>query len=386
MTVRRILALVLAASLALPLALAGPATAQADLGNDGVDRDCADFFELNAAQAYFDTDGGSAARNVDNLDPTRDGLACRAEDQAIEDTGDGDGGVTLDADADGLMDEEELQLGTDPNDADSDNDRLSDGFEVREFGTNALAADTDEDGLGDGDELEVFGTDALAADTDGDGVDDATELDAGTDPADPASFPGAAPAPEPTAPPAPSQPTPAPEADEAGEVPEVGDTLTAAIEDADGKEVAVALLAESAEEDEDGTITVGVVAVGLAPGAHGIHIYETGVCDPDGGRPFASAGGHYDPAGAEHGQHAGDLGNIVAEEDGTATFLETTTEFDLEELQDEDGAAIVIHAEEDENDPEGESFGEPIACGVLAPPADEETPEADDEAEETPAG
>ncbi len=44
--------------------------------------------------------------------------------------------IELDSDSDGLMDEEELEIGTDPNNADSDTDRLSDGFEVREFGTN----------------------------------------------------------------------------------------------------------------------------------------------------------------------------------------------------------------------------------------------------------
>ncbi len=111
------------------------------------------------------------------------------------------GSVTLDADQDGLIDEEELQIGSDPNDVDSDNDRLSDGFEVREFGTDPLRADSDEDGLGDGDELEVFKTDALDADSDDDGYDDATEIDAGSDPNDPKSVPSddaAEPTPAPT--------------------------------------------------------------------------------------------------------------------------------------------------------------------------------------------
>lgn len=103
--------------------------------------------------------------------------------------------VTVDADSDGLSDEEELEIGTDPNNSDTDVDRLSDGFEVREFGTDPLRADSDEDGLGDGDELEVFKTDPLAVDSDGDGVDDATEIDAGTDPRDPNSVPSYGPAP-----------------------------------------------------------------------------------------------------------------------------------------------------------------------------------------------
>ena len=97
--------------------------------------------------------------------------------------------VTLDTDADGLIDEQELEIGTDPNNSDSDTDRLSDGFEVREYGTDPLRADSDEDGLGDGDELEVYKTDPLSTDSDGDGFDDATEVDAGSDPADFNSIP-----------------------------------------------------------------------------------------------------------------------------------------------------------------------------------------------------
>ena len=141
-------------------------------------------------------------------------------------------------------------------------------------------------------------------------------------------------------------------------------TLAALLQDADGVTVAVALLAEGG----DGEVSVGVTAVGLSPGPHGIHIHETGVCDPAGDRAFASAGGHYNPTEDEHGDHAGDLGNIDADEDGTAVLRETTDAFGLDELLDEDGTSIVIHAEEDEDDPEGESYGARIACGVIAAP------------------
>ncbi len=155
---------------------------------------------------------------------------------------------------------------------------------------------------------------------------------------------------------------------EAAEAPEIGATLAATLQDTEGRTVGVALLA-GGEDGEDEGVAIIVGAVGLAPGAHGIHVHETGVCDPAGDRAFASAGGHYNPTDAEHGDHAGDLGNITSEEDGTATLRETTDNFGLDELQDEDGTAIVIHAEEDENDPAGESFGARIACGVLAAPA-----------------
>lgn len=151
----------------------------------------------------------------------------------------------------------------------------------------------------------------------------------------------------------------------------LGATLPAVLLDTEDTPVAVALVAELDDE-----ISVNVVAVGLAPGEHGIHIHETGICDPTTDPPFDSAGGHYNPTDEEHGDHAGDLGNITAEEDGTARFQEMTDNFTLDELIDEDGSAIIIHAEEDENDPEGESYGARIVCGVLAEPEVEEATEA----------
>jgi hypothetical protein len=73
-----------------------------------------------------------------------------------------------DSDGDGLSDEEEDALGTDP-----------------------FVADTDGDGRADGDEVgeRQYQTDPLNPDTDGDGVGDGEELFNGTDPTDPASVP-----------------------------------------------------------------------------------------------------------------------------------------------------------------------------------------------------
>jgi Cu/Zn superoxide dismutase len=63
-----------------------------------------------------------------------------------------------------------------------------------------------------------------------------------------------------------------------------------------------------------GTIT------GLEPGEHGFHIHEFG----DMSKGCESMGGHYNPDGVDHGDleqgHVGDLGNITADEDGTASF------------------------------------------------------------------
>jgi len=58
-----------------------------------------------------------------------------------------------DTDGDGLTDEEEAALGTDPNSPDTDQDGLNDSEEVRIWNTNPLLADTDGDTYLDGDEV-----------------------------------------------------------------------------------------------------------------------------------------------------------------------------------------------------------------------------------------
>lgn len=89
----------------------------------------------------------------------------------------------VDTDGDGLTDAEEATLGTDPNDADSDDDGLSDGDEVNVYGTDPLNADTDGDTLNDSDELNLYGSDPTLKDTDGDKLNDGDEINLyGTDP------------------------------------------------------------------------------------------------------------------------------------------------------------------------------------------------------------
>ena len=103
--------------------------------------------------------------------------------------------ISDDLDEDGLGADEEVDLGTDPDDADSDDDGLLDGDEV-ELGTDPLACDSDGDGLIDGleagldephtdtdaesscwvpDQDPSTSTDPTLEDTDGDGVDDGEE-------------------------------------------------------------------------------------------------------------------------------------------------------------------------------------------------------------------
>ena len=91
----------------------------------------------------------------------------------------------IDSDRDGLTNECECQLGTNPGESDTDGDGLSDGFEDENKNcmldgteTQATVADTDSDGLSDGDEY-AQGTSPLKRDTDGDGVIDGYEVESG---------------------------------------------------------------------------------------------------------------------------------------------------------------------------------------------------------------
>lgn len=82
----------------------------------------------------------------------------------------------LDDDGDGLTNAEELELGTLPDDDDTDNDDLTDGEEVNEYETDPLDADSDDDGLSDGEEINDEDTDPNEEDTDEDGLTDGDEV------------------------------------------------------------------------------------------------------------------------------------------------------------------------------------------------------------------
>jgi len=101
----------------------------------------------------------------------------------------------VDSDGDGLSDEEEKAIGTDPLNPDTDGDHLNDGLE-RAAGLDPLtpdisgpgvpvncnyAADDDADFLNNCEER-VIGTDPCIADTDGDGLSDFVELMSQTNP------------------------------------------------------------------------------------------------------------------------------------------------------------------------------------------------------------
>ncbi|MEI7881849.1 MAG: outer membrane beta-barrel protein, partial [bacterium] len=92
-------------------------------------------------------------------------------------------GGPKDSDADGLTDDEENTIGTNPHDPDTDHDGLGDFEEVRKYKTDPLNPDTDFDGLKDGAEVYNYHTEPLMRDTDGGGVADGHEvIEDGTDP------------------------------------------------------------------------------------------------------------------------------------------------------------------------------------------------------------
>ncbi|MGC4250713.1 MAG: superoxide dismutase family protein [Sphingobium sp.] len=112
---------------------------------------------------------------------------------------------------------------------------------------------------------------------------------------------------------------------------------------------------------------------GLTPGLHAVHVHTTGMCT---GPDFTSAGGHWNPTGHQHGKdnpqgmHMGDMPNMLAGSDGSGE-MEYVIRGGLISsgampLLDADGAAIVIHAQADDNktDPAGNAGGR-VACGVL---------------------
>jgi len=84
------------------------------------------------------------------------------------------GSTFPDTDRDGLTDEVEAKLGTDPAKVDSDGDTFGDGEEVLLRGTDLLKTDTDNDIVSDNIEV-ANGTAPNKFDTDGDGLDDGVD-------------------------------------------------------------------------------------------------------------------------------------------------------------------------------------------------------------------
>lgn len=146
-------------------------------------------------------------------------------------------------------------------------------------------------------------------------------------------------------------------------------SLLIPLKNQEGKKVGQAQFLQTARG-----VRIIVEATGLKPGEHGMHIHETGKCTPP---DFKSAGKHFNPFGKEHGfdnpkgPHAGDLPNVIAEENGTvqtevvAKYV-TLKKGNKASLFDANGSALVIHAKPDDykSQPAGNA-GARIICGEI---------------------
>lgn len=143
--------------------------------------------------------------------------------------------------------------------------------------------------------------------------------------------------------------------------------LFARMQDSSGASAGLVAVTAAAK----GGVLVSVDLRGLPPGWRALHIHARGDCS-DHADHFAKAGGHAAAEGQAHGflnpdgPHAGDLPNIWVHADGTAKaqFYSTLIAFDA--LTDEDGSAVMVHAEADDyrSQPAG-SAGMRLSCGVI---------------------
>jgi Cu-Zn family superoxide dismutase len=119
-------------------------------------------------------------------------------------------------------------------------------------------------------------------------------------------------------------------------------------------------------EKQDAAIAISAQFTGLKAGGHAMYIHENGDC----GKKGKAAGGHLNPTKSKHGgigspvRHAGDFGDVVADDAGAAAFASSTDSITIEAEGADSvvGKAIILYAKPDNK--KG-SPGAPIACGVI---------------------
>ncbi|VDN21888.1 unnamed protein product [Cylicostephanus goldi] len=134
---------------------------------------------------------------------------------------------------------------------------------------------------------------------------------------------------------------------------------------------------QGTDKESDPCVIRGEIK-GITPGKHGFHIHQYG----DATNGCTSAGPHFNPFGTTHGgpddkvRHVGDLGNLVAGDDGTVKFEHTDHLIKIHGENSVVGRSLVLHAGVDDlgkgEGPEKEesmktgNAGARIACGVIA--------------------
>ncbi len=106
-------------------------------------------------------------------------------------------------------------------------------------------------------------------------------------------------------------------------------------------------------------------------GQHGFHVHENGSCAEAG----TAAGGHFNPDQVQHGllskdsfkaAHAGDLGNVTIDADGSGYYSEMLKGLNLSEGKyNIAGKAVILHEKVDDfGQPTGNAGGR-IGCGII---------------------
>lgn len=117
---------------------------------------------------------------------------------------------------------------------------------------------------------------------------------------------------------------------------------------------------------DDGTVVIASIQ-GLPRTKSGIfamHIHNGESCTGSEENPFADADGHYNPEGAPHPEHRGDLPPLF-DNQGKAWSAVFTDRFTVQEVL---GKTVIIHLSPDNftTQPSG-AAGEMIACGRIEP-------------------
>ena len=119
-----------------------------------------------------------------------------------------------------------------------------------------------------------------------------------------------------------------------------------------------------------GGVAVVVHIENAPPGTHGLHVHEKGDCSA---ADASSAGGHFNPGGMPHAgpsemhRHAGDLGNITIEANGTGHREIVTDLLTVKPGPNSVvGKAVIFHEKADDlqTQPTGNAGGR-LGCGVV---------------------
>lgn len=144
------------------------------------------------------------------------------------------------------------------------------------------------------------------------------------------------------------------------------DRLVAVMRPTEGNDAQGVVIFEQAEGGVRATARISGLS---ANEQHAIHVHEFG---DDRSEDGTSAGGHYNPEGHDHAlpdepeRHAGDLGNLEADEDGNADYTIVVENITLAGSDNPIiGRAVIIHAQADDGSQPTGGAGARIASGII---------------------